>query len=689
MYEARKRLQLFKVFSLTTTTEEKNFSFFSENYEIKLVSIPEAIRCNFGRKSVTGMIISISKLYKMISKIEFYCDDCQKLTEIDFSPPVSNISNSEKRCDKCNRYTKNGLNFQYQNAVTIELQDIDTFNDIDRLSVILFDNDTEGIQVGENVVITGDIQVVNNNNISNKRLTTCLYAESIQYLNREEISLTKLDIDAIKRFSQKNYGQVIEKLVKLFDPTIVGYEHVKKGLLMSAVNTSEITSKKEKIHELLIGDPGLAKSKLVKRATELVPNSNNVSAQNASGKSLTAIIDRTEENTFLRLGPIPQARGAICGANEIGRMSLEDQGHLLDVMEEGKFTKTTYGFHTKIQSPTTIIATANPANNSKRKDSNKIDLNEFPVLAPLLDRFDLKFAFRSIKDPKEIKAFGKKYSEILAKKAKGQLPDYTPFLVKYIEYARRLKPILNEEALMMLEEFYINVKIKGFGSDRVLPTLHKLAKAVARLKLKEIVDGADAKEVMEFYNVMLLDFQKNVVVSQSPRELAYNECVSILERMKGFGGITLEDLFKKICENNEQLANYFGYNEKPLKIKNNRKLRDVYERLLNHSNIKKVQEKPIVLQWLESGPGDPSDLCDKDKSSLTNDKNEKNNENFNENVLETMSHTSHRSPQSPTTTISEEKIDLKGFKLHEKGPIHLLDSDNKNSDTLDGDSSQD
>jgi replicative DNA helicase Mcm len=401
-----------------TAIQEKNFSFISEKFEIETASVSEAIRCNFGRKRVNGMIISISKLYKMISKIEFYCDNCQKLTELDFSPPVSDISNSEKRCDKCNRITKNTLNFQYKNAITIELQDTDTFNDIDRLSAILFDNDTEGIQVGENVVITGDIQIINNNN-NNKKLIAYLYAELIQHITREEISLTKLDIDAIKRFSLKNDGQVIEKLIELFDPSIVGYEHVKKGLLMSAVNTSEITSKKEKIHELLIGDPGLGKSKLIERITKLVPNSLKVSTQNASGKSLTAIIDRTAENTFLRLGPIPQARGSICGANEIGRMALEDQGHLLDVMEEEEFTKTAYGFHTKIQSPTTIIASANPVNNSRWKDSNKIDLNEFPVLAPLLDRFDLKFSFKDKKDPKEIRSFGKKYSRILAKKAKG------------------------------------------------------------------------------------------------------------------------------------------------------------------------------------------------------------------------------------------------------------------------------
>lgn len=39
------------------------------------------------------------------------------------------------------------------------------------------------------------------------------------------------------------------------------------------------------------------------------------------------------------------------------------------------------------------------------------------------------------------------------------------------------------------------------------------------MKLKEIVDEEDAKEVMEFYNVMLVTFQKSVVISQSPRDL--------------------------------------------------------------------------------------------------------------------------------------------------------------------------
>ena len=303
-------------------------------------------------------------------------------------------------------------------------------------------------------------------------------------------------------------------------------------------------------------------------------------------------------------------------------MSLEDQGHLLDVMQEEEFTKSAYGFTTKIKSPTTIIASTNPANNSKWKDNDRIDLSEFPLLVPLIDRFDLFFTFRDRKDPKEIKIFGKKYSETLTKLEQGLLPDYTVFLVKYLEYARELKPIISPEAKTMLENYYIDVKIKGFGSDRVLPSLRKIAKAIARLKLKEIVDEEDAVEAMEFYNVMLLNFQKQVVVSESPTEIAYNECISLLKQQKNFGGVGFEDLLKEICKNNEQCADYLGYPRKSLQIKTNRKSRKICYKLLNNSHIKKLNEHPIALKWFDNydDNNNESDLGDTDDTNNTPNK---------------------------------------------------------------------
>ena len=65
-----------------------------------------------------------------------------------------------------------------------------------------------------------------------------------------------------------------------------------------------------------------------------------------------------------------------------------------------------------------------------------------------------------------------------------------------------------------------------------------------------------------------------------------------------------------MCKENKQLATYFGYDiGKSLKIQDNHKLSDVKKLLLDHSNIKRIQDSPIVLKWFEvnkeSKPDEP------------------------------------------------------------------------------------
>ena len=574
-----------------------------EKQPIEYDSVSATLRMHDGTAWTKGTITGISRLFKVISKVTFYCDHCNRLVEIDFPLPVLNIMDIDKKCNKCNKFSKDSLNPEHRNAITIELEDTETFNEMDRLMVYLFDNDTENILVGETVIIKGQVQIINDS----KRMFPCLYGESIKYIDRENFTLSEEDIEKNKEFVRKHgINNTIDELVEMFDPSIVGYQHVKKGMLMSAVNTSNNITRNDRINSLLIGDPGLAKSKLAKRITKLVPNSRHESGQSSTGKSLTAIIDKTDNNTFLRPGPIPLAKGAICTINELGRQSIEDQGHLLDVMEEGEFTKNAFGKSVRIKAPTTIIATANPINNSKWRDSKKVDLTEFPVLEPIQDRFDLKFIFKDRKDIVEIRRFADQLTEIEDKKDNMELPDYTEFLTKYIQHAKEIQPKLSKEARHMLKEFYIEIASKFFGSPRIHITLPKLAKAIARLKLKDLADEEEAREAMEFYNIMLLNFQKQVVISQSLRDIAYQECNKVLNNIKEIGAITLEELIKTVCKQNEQLAVYFGYNEKSLKMEDNKKVRRVYDLLLNHSNIKKIQDHPITLQWF-ADPADPAD----------------------------------------------------------------------------------
>jgi replicative DNA helicase Mcm len=560
------------------------------------INVSDVLRLHSGSVKVHGMITSLSQLYKMITATIFDCRNCGSTFHvIKYDTPLLTSSETKlpKACFSCS--SKNfSTSYDYVNAVTVELQDIDTFSEIERLPVLLFENDTRNIHVGERVTIFGQIQIIQYN--SRGKSLPFVYADSIEYESREELTLTAADVEAIERFVKTSGTKVIERLVSLFAPSIIGYNHVKEGLLLCAANTAanDITqTKRNRIHAILVGDPGLAKSALLREATKLVLNSRYESGQNSSGKSLTAIVSKEDENYVLRLGPASLARGTFCAVNELGRIQYEDQVYLLDLMEEGEFTINKHGVNARIRAPTTIIASANPINGNW-KDDDKIDLNEIPAIKPLIDRFDLLFIFRTPKDPRDIREYAYRKSELDNK----IIPDYYNFLRKYIMYAKtKINPVLSEESKTMLNEYWIQLAGK-FGSPRILETLFRLAKARARLKLKKIVEPEEARETMQFYNIILQQHQQVVSLPASPREVAYNECVSILKESRS--AISFEELVKSACKRNEHVKCYLGIK---FKLQDNIKLRPLLGMLLNHSSIKLKQERPVVLQWIEDVGG--------------------------------------------------------------------------------------
>jgi replicative DNA helicase Mcm len=559
-----------------------------------ITSVSEALRLHSGFVKVTGMITSLSQLYKMITSSRYNCINCDYQDTTTYEKPLL-IPNKElkKRCPSCHETFE--ISHDFINAVTVELQDTDTFSEIERLPVVLFDNDTKNIHVGERVIVSGNIHVILR---KGKPFLPFLYANSIEYESREEISLTAQDIEAIGRYAkirrrggEEEDNSVIDRLVALFAPSVIGYDHVKQGLLLCAANSGNDTpTKRNRLHAILVGDPGLAKSALLREATKLVPNSRAESGQNSSGKSLTAIVSKEDESYILRLGPASLAKGAICAVNELGRISYEDQAYLLDIAEEGEYTINKHGINAKINAPTTIIASANPVNNSTFTNEDRIDLDEIPAIKPLIDRFDLLFVFRTNRNSENIRKYAYEKSELDRKRI---LPDYYNFLRKYILYSKRFNPILNEEAKAMLNEYWIDLA-KRFGSPRILETLFRLAKATARLKLKHVVDAEDAKETMQFYNVILQQHQQVVSIPSNPREIAFNECVNILKDSRF--AISFEELVRTACERNEHVRRYLNAK---FKLQDNIKLRPLLDMLLNHSSLKMIQHKPMVLQWID------------------------------------------------------------------------------------------
>ena len=97
---------------------------------------------------------------------------------------------------------------------------------------------------------------------------------------------------------------IFYSLVKSFCPTIYGHELVKTGLLLgiiggSAKNLSDESTFRETSHILLLGDPGLGKSQLLKFAVEILPHSIYVSATGMSTSGLTVTVNRDNNEQSL------------------------------------------------------------------------------------------------------------------------------------------------------------------------------------------------------------------------------------------------------------------------------------------------------------------------------------------------------------------------------------------------------
>jgi replicative DNA helicase Mcm len=578
-----------------------------EKYE-KIYSVSDALRLHSGPVKVQGMITSLSQVFKMFSKLGFQCLHCGVVMEGHIPGDIPVFSPRGYALQKCiNCEKKDGIEFdpsrsELINAVMVEIQDIGAFSEIERLHVFLFDDDTRNIGVGEQVIVTGSIHVMQSpNSRMNKKLLSYLFAKAVKYEQREQLELSPLDTDAVNRLKNREGDQnIISKLTSMFASDVIGHDIVKRGLLFSAVNSGVDTpQRRQRLNALLIGPPGVAKSRLLREATHLVPSSRFESGQSSSGKSLTAIVAKEDETYVLRLGPVPLAKEALLSLNEFGRLEHGHQAQLLDVMQEGVFTINKFGINATIRAPTTIIASANPIGIASTWDygSGKIDFEEIPAMKPIIDRFDMIFIIRSDRENEESNLeYAYKKMELLEN---DRVPDYYRFLKRYILYAKRFNPRISQEARAMFSNFY-KTMVRGFGSPRLLDTLINIAKAIARLKLKDEVDAGDATEALDFYNALISHHRETINLPTDPRDTAFTESLDIIKMCKGTP-ITRDELVSNVCQRKEYLKGYLT--KRPMKLDVNKPLKNLHEMLINHHNIRVVNHNPTAYQWFEDDGG--------------------------------------------------------------------------------------
>jgi len=492
----------------------------------------------------------------------------------------------------------------YKDARSIQLEDVEKKEDSERLDAILYDDNIEDVRAGEIVKVTGKI-TMENKNAKTKKLITVLHIDEIEYINRKQISISEADIKSFNEFA-RDKKTLIERLRSKFAPDVIGHDEIKIGLLRAIVGANDFDVFKNvgRLDTLLVGPPGTAKTTLMIAASNIKPNSRYVSAPHASSKTITAIVDKElDGGTVLKWGSVPLAAYALCCVNEIAAFPPDEQDRFLETMSEGRIPLDKHGNHYDIPAPTTIIATANPIGGDWA-DSDRISNDEIFLKKNLLDRFTQIYPIRDNKGEEELRVFADKLS-IIRGKRQNQDDDCDEFLRKYLIYASSRRVKISEDARRMLNEFWVRAKLKGLVGNRMHGHLFKVAEAHAKLYLRDEVDEDIAKEAMQVVNFIILNYGATVDLMIGPRDVTCKKFIDILRNTKA--GITIEELCRIACKEDEQIAAYVG---EKWSVEQNYKLRSVVDILRNNKNVKPVSARPIVLQWLS----DVSDVTEEGSS---------------------------------------------------------------------------
>lgn len=430
---------------------------------------------------------------------------------------------------------------------------------------IVCDNDLVDVcKPGDRVQIVGNFRCLpgKQGGYTTGTFRTILIANSITQLSKETtLTISAEDLGKCKKMSRTKKNTMFELLSKSLAPSIYGHDYIKKAILCLMLGGTEKilpngTRLRGDINVLLIGDPSVAKSQLLRYVLCTAPRAIPTTGRGSSGVGLTAAVTSDQETGERRLeaGAMVLAdRGVIC-IDEFDKMSDIDRTAIHEVMEQGKVTIAKAGIHASLNARCSVLAAANPVYG--RYDQYKTPMENIGLQDSLLSRFDLLFVMLDIVDPdqdniisdhvvrmhryrnpseqdgealpftssldvlstknpdapeieeKETEIY-EKYDPLLhgnLRSRKDQILTIN-FMRKYIHIARCIKPQLTEEACRAISDEYSKLRSEDLmDSDvartqpitaRTLETMIRLATAHAKARLSNKVKEEDANAAIE------------------------------------------------------------------------------------------------------------------------------------------------------------------------------------------------
>ena len=379
-------------------------------------------------------------------------------------------------------------------------------------------------------------------------LLTDTYLEA-QFVNQHKKAYNDMVLapTTIRRMTElEQSGQLYEYLSRSIAPEIFGHLDVKKALLLQLVGgvTKEMGDGmriRGDINICLMGDPGVAKSQLLKYITKVAPRGVYTTGRGSSGVGLTAAVmrDPVTDEMVLEGGALVLADNGTCCIDEFDKMDDSDRTAIHEVMEQQTISISKAGITTTLNARTAILAAANPLYGRYNPRISPVENINLP--AALLSRFDVLFLILDTpsRDIDEELARHVTYVHMNNKHPEPQGAGFifSPNEVRqWVARARSYRPVLSKPVHDYLVGAYVRLrqqqkrdeagkKTFTHTSPRTLLGIIRLSQALARLRFADevITDDVDeALRLVEVSKASLYDDNRDRRGDQSAGSKIYN-----------------------------------------------------------------------------------------------------------------------------------------------------------------------
>uniref|UniRef100_A0A8C9QSM9 DNA replication licensing factor MCM3 n=1 Tax=Scleropages formosus TaxID=113540 RepID=A0A8C9QSM9_SCLFO len=521
---------------------------------------------------VEGIITKCSLVRPKVVRSVHYCPTTKKtierrytdLTSLDAFPSSAIYPTKDEENNPLE--TEFGLSV-YKDHQTITVQEMPEkapAGQLPRSVDIILDNDlVDAVKPGDRVQVIGTYRCLpgKKGGFTSGTFRTIMIACHVKQMSKEvSPTFSADDVAKIKRFSQSHSKDVFDQLARSLAPSIHGHEYIKKAILCMLLGGVEKVLEngsriRGDINVLLIGDPSVAKSQLLRYVLHTAPRAIPTTGRGSSGVGLTAAVTTDQETGERRLeagAMVLGDRGVVC-IDEFDKMSDMDRTAIHEVMEQGRVTVAKAGIHARLNARCSVLAAANPVYG--RYDQYKTPMENIGLQDSLLSRFDLLFIVLDQMDPEQdreisdhvlrmhryrnpgekdgtamplggsvdilatedpdaaqddqelLQVYEKHNSLLHGSRKRRDKVVSKEFMRKYIHVAKSITPVLTQEAANHIAEEYSRLRSQEqLASDvartspvtaRSLETLIRLSTAHAKARMSKVVEMEDTEVAVE------------------------------------------------------------------------------------------------------------------------------------------------------------------------------------------------